>query len=914
MKNFEPMMKSADVRSSFINYFKKNSHTVVGSSSLIPEKDPTLLFTNAGMNQFKNLFLGLEKRDYVRAVSSQKCLRAGGKHNDLENVGFTARHHTFFEMLGNFSFGDYFKKEAIHFAWELLTKELGIPKERLYVTVFQNDDEAAEIWNKQEGIPRDRIFRFGEKDNFWRMGETGPCGPCTEIFYDHGDKAGPETDAFKGISSGGDRYVEIWNLVLMQFFEKEPGVMEPLPKPSVDTGSGLERLCAVMQGKTNNYDTDLFSPLIETALNLIPHESNLAEFFHQQYKGKNLAELSEKLAALRVLADHTRAVTFLLADGAIPSNEGRGYVLRRILRRALRYQRKLSPNVSFFPPLIQTLVKNMGGFFPELIDRKDYVLNVVQDEESRFIQTLDQGTELLNSELTQLRKSGKKTLPGEVVFKLYDTFGFPVDLTRLMAQEHQIEVDEIKFEQELQLAREKAKASWKGKGPNADESHLIQWGNSLARTHGLTKFVGYESLECLGTIIGLSNGQKEISSLRAGEHGLLVSNTTTFYGEGGGQIGDRGSIRSGQNKAVVHNTSKQNDIYLHHIEVTEGEFSRDLSVTLAVEESARRQTAANHSATHLLHAALRKTLGNHVTQAGSLVDSLRLRFDFTHPKALSQEELNIVETLVNNEISKALPVQCHVKSHDEAIKGGAMALFGEKYGDQVRVVKMGEFSQELCGGTHVSNTAQIRLFKIVSESGVSAGVRRIEALSADTAVLYLTKYFDQAIGARQAIGFHEPWVQTLESKNTPILDWIEEKKQIIKSLEREVKNLKTGQIDIDTLITKAKSFQASAQPGRYVLAQVDSEDRELLAQITDQIKNRIESGVVLTLGQGTESHPVIVAVTKNLTSSINAGQLLKNLCQPLGGKGGGRPDFAQGAIVKRDEMSSALAEYFERFS
>ena len=899
-------MKSSDVRATYINYFKKNQHTSVSSSSLIPEKDPTLLFTNAGMNQFKNLFLGLEKRDYVRAVSSQKCVRAGGKHNDLENVGFTARHHTFFEMLGNFSFGDYFKKEAIHYAWELLTKEFGIPKDRLYVTVFENDDEAEEIWHKQEGVARNRIFRFGEKDNFWRMGETGPCGPCTEIFYDHGEKAGPETDAYKGILSGGDRYVEIWNLVMMQFYEKQPGLMEPLPKPSVDTGAGLERLSAVMQGKINNYDTDAFVPLIESALNLIPQENNLAELVHHQFKGTVTTELNQKLAALRVLADHTRSVSFLLCDGAIPSNDGRGYVLRRILRRALRYQRKLSPTASFFPTMIETLVKQMSGFYPELLDRKDYILNVVQDEESRFIQTLDQGTELLNSELVQLKSNKKTTLPGEVVFKLYDTYGFPVDLTRLMTEEQNFQMDENGFEQEMQKARIKAKSSWKGKGLNTDEAHIIQWSNQLAREKGITEFIGYEQTSSISKVTSLSNGHAEVSQLKSGDVGILVSTSTPFYAESGGQVGDKGQAHSSKVQLNIHNTTKQNDIYLHHFEVLSGEIKVGDEMTFKVEESERRSTASNHSATHLLHSALRNILGNHVTQAGSLVDSNRLRFDFTHPKALTLTEIQSIEDLVNAEIQQSIPIQTTIKSHEEAIKSGAMALFGEKYGDKVRVVRMGDFSQELCGGTHVNNTSQIRLLKITSETGVSAGVRRIEAISGVTAINFLTKHFQQVQESRESIGALESWNQFLESNSNPILNWIEEKKLTIKNLEKEIKELKRGQIDIDAIVTTAKSFIKGTKQGRFIVATLDIEDRELLAQINDQIKNRIGSGIVLTVGLGTDSHPVIIAATKDLAPEINVGSILKDLSLKLGGKGGGRADFAQGAINKRDGITPFL--------
>jgi len=905
-------MKSSEVRSRFIDYFKKNKHSFVNSSSLIPDKDPTLLFTNAGMNQFKNLFLGLEKRDYNRAVSSQKCVRAGGKHNDLENVGFTARHHTFFEMLGNFSFGDYFKKEAIHFAWEFLTKELGIPKDRLYVTVFQNDDEAADIWHKQEGIPLERIFRFGEKDNFWRMGETGPCGPSTEIFYDHGEKAGSETDAFKGIASGGDRYVEIWNLVMMQFFEKSPGVLEPLPKPSVDTGAGLERLCAVIQGKTNNYDTDLFLPMIDEALKLIPHEKELADLVHHQHQGKISAQLQEQLSSLRVLADHTRSVTFLLADGAIPSNEGRGYVLRRILRRALRYQRKLSPTLSFFPVMIQSLVKEMGGFYPEIKERQDYILNVVQEEETRFSQTLDQGIELLNNELRQLqtKSSHSKILPGILVFKLYDTFGFPVDLTRLMAEEQGFQIDEAGFEHEMNKAREKAKSSWKSKGLNTDESHLIQWSNTILRSHKPTKFVGYETLNSSSKVIGLSNGSNTTQSLKAGELGLLVTDSTSFYAEGGGQAGDHGFGQNAETKIIIHNTTKQNDIYLHHIEVTEGILKEGSTLQLKVHESERRQTACNHSATHLLHAALRKVLGTHVTQAGSLVDATKLRFDFTHSKSLTSKELKDIDQLVNDEIAFATVVDCNIKSHEEAIKDGAMALFGEKYGDEVRVIKMGSFSEELCGGTHVTNTAQIRTFMIVSESGVSAGVRRIEALSGDRAQAFLKKQFEQIQAAREITGTQEPWTQLIESNTSPLLNWIEDKKIIIKNLEKELKGLKRDQINIDSLMTQTKSFTKGALQGRYLLAVLDEEDRDLLAQVTDQLKNKIESGVIITLGKGTDSYPIIVAATKNMTPTINAGQILKDLSQKLGGKGGGRPDFAQGAITKSDTLPEILNQYF----
>jgi alanyl-tRNA synthetase len=561
--------------------------------------------------------------------------------------------------------------------------------------------------------------------------------------------------------------------------------------------------------------------------------------------------------------------------------------------------------------MINTLVNEMGGFYPELRERKDYVLNVVQDEENRFIQTLDQGTELLNAELARLKSSGKKSLSGEIIFKLYDTYGFPVDLTRLMAEEQHFQVDEAGFETEMQTAREKAKASWKGKGLATDEAHLIQWSNTLSRDKGTTQFSGYDHLNCSTKIVGLSNGQAEVTQLKSGDQGIIVTTETSFYGEGGGQVGDKGYAKSGTAVATVHNTTKQNDIYLHHVEVTAGEFKVGADLQFQVAESERRQTASNHSATHILHAALRKTLGTHVTQAGSLVDATRLRFDFTHPKSLTADEIQTIEAIVNEEIGKGLSVSCVVKSHEEAIKDGAMALFGEKYGNEVRVVKMGDFSQELCGGTHISNTAQIRLFKIVSESGVSAGVRRMEAISGDVAVNFLSKHYQQAQAAREAIGAQEPWNQFLESKSTPITDWIEEKKQAIKGLEREIKDLKKGQINIDVILASAKTFAKGATKGRYVVATLDVDDRDLLAQITDQLKNRIESGLVVTVGLGTDSHPVIVAATKDINPGINAGQVLKDLSQQLGGKGGGRPDFAQGAIVKRDAVASTLETYLK---
>ena len=638
---------SSDVRQGFIDYFNKQGHQVVPSSRLIPDGDPTLLFTNAGMNQFKNLFLGLEQREYKRAVTAQKCVRAGGKHNDLENVGFTARHHTFFEMMGNFSFGDYFKKDAIHFAWELLTKEFALDKNRLSVTVFQDDDEAADIWHKQEGVPLERIFRFGEKDNFWRMGDAGPCGPCSEIFYDLGADIGG--DPKQNIMGGsGDRYMEIWNLVFMQFNEDGKGGRTKLPKPSVDTGMGLERMTNVLQEQTNNYDTDLFQDLIQTAAKLAGVEYVQSV---KGLKGKELAAQEQINTALRVLADHARATSFLIADGVLPSNEGRGYVLRRIMRRAIRYGRQLSEERSLLPAVVNSVIGKMGGFYSELNQQKALLERAVHDEEKRFLVTLDQGTNLLTQELDVLKSGG--TLSGDIAFKLYDTFGFPLDLTRIMAQEKGCRVDEGGFEKRLELAKEKARASWKGKAMTGDQAHLVQVTQTVQKKHGDTVFTGYEGGQEPGAkVLLMSNGQSEVSELKHEQTGLIVTDKTCFYAESGGQVGDHGLIRQAGGEAEVLDTTKQGGVFLHHVKVTDGTIEVDEPTQLIVQSTERRNTASNHSATHLMHAALRQVLGSHVQQAGSLVEPDRLRFDFTHNQPLTQSELDQIEGLVMAEIGK----------------------------------------------------------------------------------------------------------------------------------------------------------------------------------------------------------------------------------------------------------------------
>lgn len=896
-------MKSSEIRKAFIEYFKRQGHTHVSSSSLVPENDPTLLFANAGMNQFKNTFLGLEKRDYSRAVTSQKCVRAGGKHNDLENVGFTARHHTFFEMLGNFSFGDYFKKDAIHFAWEFLTKELAIPKEKLYVTVHISDDEAADIWHHQEGIPRDRIFRF-DKDNFWKMGDTGPCGPCTEIFYDHGPEAGTIADPFKGIEAGEDRFVEIWNLVFMQYFENPPGTLTPLPKPSVDTGGGLERMTAAMQGVFNNYDTDLFKPIIDHACKI----GNIKYVSDKKVLAKD-PKTAEITAALRVLADHTRSTTFLIADGALPSNEGRGYVLRRIMRRAIRFGRKISETQSFLPGMAEALITHMSEAYPELADRRDFIINTIRDEEDRFSATLDKGTAILNDEITKAKAQGLKELSGEVIFRMYDTYGFPADLTRVIANEQGIEVNEEAFEKEMQENRAKSKASWKGKSMGADEAHVIKFAKDYQQAGHKVEFLGYKDFVADGKLSALSNGKEEVKELKTGETGIMIFDKTSFYGEGGGQVGDVGYIVDGTNRAIVHNTTKIDDVILHHVEVESGSFKLGVKATTGVNPIERTKTASNHSATHLMHAALRKVIGDHVTQAGSLVDAQKLRFDFTYNKPLTSEEIQKIEDLVNFQIARSLPVSTDLMSHKDALAKGAIALFGEKYSSDVRVLTMGDFSCELCGGTHVKNTSEIRLFKIVSESGVSSGVRRIEAITNQNAVNFINAALNQFDLALNAAGLPKTaqYLKSLEGDSAVQLNAkIETLKDQVKTLEKEIKKLQGGQVNIDELIAKSLKFESNGLHGQLVLADLAIDDRTVLAEVSDHLKNKTTTGIVIVVGQGEGSHPIIVSVTKDLTGTFKAGDVLKTVAGAMGGKGGGRPDFAQGAAPQRENIRAAF--------
>lgn len=884
-------MKSHEIRKNFIDYFAKNKHQEVASSSLVPEGDSTLLFTNAGMNQFKNTFLGLENRPYTRAASSQKCVRAGGKHNDLENVGQTARHHTFFEMLGNFSFGDYFKKDAIHFAWEFITKELQLPKDKLYVTVFEKDDEAADIWMKQEGVPQDRIYRFGEKDNFWRMGDTGPCGPCSEIFYDLGPSV-PGNPKDNVMGGEGDRFMEFWNLVFMQYEDFGNGNLKPLPNPSIDTGMGLERLTTILQGQINNYHTDVFMDIIH-AVEKVSKKSYVINGATDKTAKDNMA--------FRVLADHARAVSFLIADGVLPSNEGRGYVLRRILRRAIRFGHQLNERDSLLLPAVQANIQKMGGHYSELKAQQKLIEMTVKDEESRFLTTLEQGLRILEDALNS-SQTKNKTLNGEVAFKLYDTFGFPVDLTRLIAKEKGFEVDEKSFEAHVEQAKDVARKSWKGAGITANQAFLTTWTQKISDKNGATEFTGYDSLRAESSkVLALSDLNKDVTELTAGQEGLLIVNKTPFYAEGGGQVGDQGMLKSNQGAtAEVLDCNKQNDLYLHRIKVLKGTLKISDTLELMVKDSDRRDTANNHSATHLLHWALRATLGDHVTQAGSLVAPDRLRFDFTHNKPLSPDEIQKIEKMVNDQIQRASSVHSEVLPQKEALKKGAVALFGEKYGDKVRVIAMGD-SVEFCGGTHVTNTSQILTFKVLSESGVSSGVRRIEALTGVGALAYLNSMTTQAQMAREKLGLSK------SGEGAELMNQLDGLQNQIKNLKKEIQGLKGSSVNVEDLIKRAEKLKDVE--GQWVCAVLEVDDRKVLSDLSDQLRDKLSPAVVVLMGQGQGSYPLLVSVTKSLNSKIKAGDILKNLAESLGGKGGGRPDFAQGAVPKlpsQDELNSQL--------
>ncbi|TQQ18063.1 alanine--tRNA ligase [Vibrio cholerae] len=847
-------MSTDEVRRAFLSFFESKGHQIVESSSLVPVNDPTLLFTNAGMNQFKDCFLGLEKRAYTRATTAQRCVRAGGKHNDLENVGFTARHHTFFEMLGNFSFGDYFKEDAIQYAWEFLTDVLQLPKERLLVTVYETDDEAFDIWNKKVGIPADRIIRIGDKkggkkfdsDNFWQMGDTGPCGPCTEIFYDHGDHiwggppGSPEED--------GDRFIEIWNNVFMQFNRHADGTMEPLPKPSVDTGMGIERISAIMQGVHSNYEIDVFQTLIKAAADAIGYQ-----------------DLTNQ--SLRVVADHIRSCAFLIVDGVMPSNEGRGYVLRRIIRRAVRHGNKLGAQGAFFHKLVGPLAEVMGTAGVELKKQQALVEKVLRIEEENFGRTLDRGMSILNDALDQL--SGQ-VLDGETVFKLYDTYGFPADLTNDVARERGFSIDEAGFEQAMEEQRQRAREAG-------------QFGtdyNSLIKSATNTEFCGYTASRGQSVVREMFVEGAEVSTLSAGDKAIIVLDNTPFYAESGGQCGDTGVLKTDAGIFHVEDTQKLGNAIAHHGVLAQGVLATGDQVDAIVDEKRRAAISLNHSATHLLHAALRKVLGEHVAQKGSLVRAETLRFDFSHLEAMTPAEIKEVERLVNQEIRHNHNIETNIMNIDEAKAKGAMALFGEKYDDQVRVLSMGDFSTELCGGIHASNTGDIGLFKIISEGGIAAGIRRIEAVTGEGALDYLD--------AQQAQ--HDAKVSEMAAK--------------AKLLEKEIQQLK------DKLAAKESAGlinQVKQIAGVNVLvAQLNGADNKALRGMVDDLKNQLSSGIIM-LGNVAEGKVGLIAgVTNDLTNKVKAGELVNMVALQVGGKGGGRPDMAQAGGTDAHALPSAL--------
>jgi len=873
-------MTGNQIRKRFLAYFAANGHQVEPSSLLVPQNDPTLLFTNAGMVQFKDVFTGQEKRTYSRAATCQKCLRVSGKHNDLENVGRTARHHTFFEMLGNFSFGDYFKRDAIRYAWEFLTGELGLDPERLWVTIFQDDDEAEALWLAETPVSAGRIVRCGEKDNFWAMGDTGPCGPCSEIHFDQGPGLYPCPDPEHcGPACDCDRYLELWNLVFMQFERSSDGTVTPLPKPSIDTGAGLERITAVVQGKHTNYDSDLFRPLIEFTAGLA---------------GVAYGADAEHDVSLRVVADHIRAAVFLIADGVLPGNEGRGYVLRRVMRRAMRHGRLLGFTEPFFHQVAGVVVDHMGESYPDLPDKRSYLAKVILHEEERFSRTLDRGLQLLEEAMAEVEKTGGITIPGPVVFKLYDTFGFPVDLTADIARGRNLSVDEAGFQAEMEGQREKARGAWKGSGEEA-VAGIYQ----KLREQGVrSDFVGYQTLESASPITALVVDGRQVEEAHQGQPVELVLAVTPFYGESGGQQGDTGSLEGDGFRVAIATARKPlADLTVLHGTVTEGSVTVGATATGRVEGGARFATAQNHSATHLLQAALRQVLGDHVKQAGSLVGPDRLRFDFTHFAPLSREQLRRIETLANGWIQMNHPVAVAEQPYDEALAQGVTALFGEKYGDRVRVVRMGEVSAELCGGTHAARTGDIGLVAVLSESGVAAGVRRLEAATGARAL----RHFQHLQEELERIA--ELTKGTIEDAG----DRVQRLGDRLRELEREVTSLR-GQLASGQ--ARDVLGEAVTVRGIKVLAtRVPATDPKVLREFADGLRDRLGSGVVALGGEADGKALLLVAVTKDLTGRLKAGELIKPLAEAVGGRGGGRPDLAQAGGPNPAGLDAALAAF-----
>nr|WP_168381857.1 alanine--tRNA ligase [Acinetobacter indicus] len=884
-------MTSAEIREAFLRYFESQGHTRVASSSLVPANDPTLLFTNAGMNQFKDCFLGLEKRDYVRAVSSQKCVRAGGKHNDLDNVGYTARHHTFFEMLGNFSFGDYFKRDAIKFAWEFLTGDewLALPKDKLYATVYHTDDEAFDIWNKEIGLAPERIIRIGDNkgekyasDNFWAMGDTGPCGPCSEIFFDHGDHiwgglpGTPEED--------GDRFIEIWNNVFMQFNRTADGVLHPLPAPSVDTGMGLERISAVLQHVNSNYEIDLFQHLLKAAAEIIGLDTTALEA-----EAKEKGTPVQYPASLKVVADHARSCCFLIADGVNPSNEGRGYVLRRIIRRAVRHGNKLGATGSFFHKMLQPLIEVMGAAYPELEAQKARIEAQLLKEEEQFAKTLEQGLKLLEGELANLKGS---VIPGEVVFKLYDTYGFPTDLTADIARERDLTIDEAGFEVEMAAQRQRARDAGK---------FAIDY-NSVVKVEGETQFDGYDATAGQGQIIAIYKDGEQVDEVAEGDEALIVLNQTPFYAESGGQIGDTGIFKNDTGIFEVQDTKKSGGAFVHQGIVTMGSLKAAQNVEAIVKADIRAATARNHSATHLLHAALRQILGSHVQQKGSLVASDVLRFDFANDQPVSFEQLQEIERLVNAEVIANTPVTTELLDIESAKAKGAMMLFGEKYGDEVRVLSMGSvieeknFSIELCGGIHVKRTGDIGLFKITSEGGVAAGVRRIEAVTGTKAIEAAQKA-DRDINTINAL---------LKAQKEQTIEKVEAIVETASSLQKQIEQLnqKLASLQAGELLSQVQTIAGRAT----LITTVQGMDAKALRNLHDGVKSKLDNAVIVLAGVEGDKVSLIASVAKDFTTSIKAGDIIKHLATELGGKGGGKPDLAQGGAPLNEKFATVMAE------
>ncbi|HBT4718519.1 alanine--tRNA ligase [Klebsiella quasipneumoniae] len=865
------MSKStAEIRQAFLDFFHSKGHQVVASSSLVPHNDPTLLFTNAGMNQFKDVFLGLDKRNYSRATTAQRCVRAGGKHNDLENVGYTARHHTFFEMLGNFSFGDYFKQDAIKYAWELLTGEnwFALPKEKLWVTVYETDDEAFDIWANEVGVPRERIIRIGDNkgapfasDNFWQMGDTGPCGPCTEIFFDHGDHiwggppGSPEED--------GDRYIEIWNIVFMQFNRQADGTMEPLPKPSVDTGMGLERIAAVLQHVNSNYDIDLFRDLIASVA-----------------KVTGATDLTNK--SLRVIADHIRSCAFLIADGVIPSNENRGYVLRRIIRRAIRHGNMLGAKDTFFWKLVAPLIAVMGSAGEELKQQQAQVEQVLKTEEEQFARTLERGLALLDEELSKLKGD---TLDGETAFRLYDTYGFPVDLTADVCRERNIKVDEAGFEAAMEEQRRRARES---SGFGADY-------NAMIRVDGASEFKGYDHLELNGKVTALFIDGKAVDSVSAGQEAVVILDQTPFYAESGGQVGDKGELKGTGFSFAVSDTQKYGQAIGHIGKVASGSLKVGDAVQADVDEARRQRIRLNHSATHLMHAALRQVLGTHVAQKGSLVNDKALRFDFSHFEAMKPEEIRAVEDLVNAQIRRNLAIETNIMDIDAARASGAMALFGEKYDDRVRVLRMGDFSTELCGGTHAARTGDIGLFRITSESGTAAGVRRIEAVTGEGAMAMLHAQSDQLSDI----------AQLLKGDSHNLGEKVRAALERTRQLEKELQQLKEQAAAQESANLSSKAEEINGV--KLLVSELAGVEPKMLRTMVDDLKNQLGSTVVVlaTVADGKVS--LIAGVSKDVTDRVKAGELVGMVAQQVGGKGGGRPDMAQAGGTDAAALPAALA-------